>query len=403
MRNSRLYLALFAILIIFNGNMAVRMLKQPITTTDTTSTTTTDVAADVTPVLTEEELAIQQANSDLLADRLAAFNAESSVSADSQPLAVGLDLGHPVKTVKIIEFFKMEDGKKCFSDVGVSSEGIIIGVGLGDDEIYEYNLPEDKFVAIKTDIHISNKWRVDINYDGVIYFITRCGDTYYIDCERRVVKLPGCAIDIGAGRQGDVYKLGCEHNDKCKLPTLPGDNDRHKPSSPHVYKLICSCTCKCCDRRCKVFIKKYHHEICEPAEKKICYWARLPNDIFKRGKLVEFTRIDVNLEGEAITTDGEDNIYAFVGKDENKFKKIFDAPRGTKDINDIAACNNGSILFITDDATYIVKSENSAEKIKETKFNTSLGGTDISCGPYELGTLIHRKLMYTLARPNYSS
>ena len=416
MKSLKVYLALFALFLVFNSNLALKKFKAPEDKAPEKPAVEKVVIEDddLPSTLSVEDKFVEdsfQAESKLRSEEKSAIcerdEKNQQISEELRVASKGVFCPKPHTTIKKLEFFKMGHGKYCFSDLGVNSEGITIGVGLDVSVLYEYSFAEDFFVAIKTDFEVSNLWRVDINYDGIIYAITRCGDTYYLDCERRWVKLPGCAIDIAAGRTGDIYKIGCEENSRCREPKIPGVEDEHhdkSPSSPHIYKLVCNCSCKCCDRRCKVFIKKYHYQVCEPAEKKLCYWIRLPNNLVEKfgfeNKLVEFTRLDVNISGFPIATDGK-NIYEFYGNDTNKFKKIYGSIFSRKEINDVASDNNGFNFFITDDKTYILNN-GEAIAIKQDGRYPYKGGSDISAGPYGIFSFIHSKLMYTVAKMEYN-
>ena len=358
-----IYLALFALMLAFNGSLAAKLRISEKTVES--AITTLDPTVTVEPQ-TEDQ------------------NTSSTFGLASTP--------------KKLEFFKMNQGIICFSDLGVNSEGIMIGVGL-DNILYEYSFAEDVFVSMEVEYEVSSMWRVDINYDGIIYVITRCGDTYYLDCERRWVKLPGCAIDIGSGRSGEIFKIGCEKPEVCQAYTILA-----KPSSSLVFKLICTCNCKCCDRRCKAFIKKYHFITCEIAEKRICHWIKLPNDIKDSlGFPVEFTRIDAKFTGFPIVTDGLGRVYEFFGGDENKFKLIYTTPSVFSAINDIASDNDGNDFFSTNFASYIITSDISETRIVDTNLLFK-GASDISVGPYGMITFIGNtdNFMYTNSKLGFN-
>lgn len=378
MKTSKVYLALFAFLLAFNVSLSAKLRQDP----------------QPTPTTTEEPKVVDQTAEPVkpLADATPVSGEVLSTKA--------FGFGGST-TIKKLEF-KLLDSNLCFSDLGVNSEGIIVAIGL-DGLLYEYAFAEETFHVIKTDIEISNMWRIDINYDGIIYVITRCGDTYYLDCHRRWVKLPGCAIDIGAGRSGEIFKLGCGKPKDCH-PVAHGILGEKKPSSRHVYKLICSCNCKCCDRRCKVFLKKYEYKTCELAEKRICYWIKLPNDT--KGydnKPVKFTRIDAKFTGFPIVTDGDRTIYEFIGGDENVFKKIYQAPSFFTDINDIASDNDGNDFFCTNIACYIVTGSSSETRIVDYQLKFK-GASDVSVGPFGMISFISNvdKKMYTVAKVGFN-
>jgi hypothetical protein len=384
-----IYLTLFAIILVLNGSLAAKLrvsektVESVVVTLDPNATLEPTVTVVTPPASTDAPTTT--------VDATATVAPQTEDSTVSQTFGFG-------STPKKLEFFKMNQGKICFSDLGVNPEGIIIAVGL-DNELYEYAFAEDVFVSMEVEYEISNMWRVDINYDGIIYVITRCGDTYYLDCERRWVKLPGCAIDIGAGRSGEIYKIGCEKPEECKASTFPV-----KPSSPFVFKLICICTCKCCCRRCKFFIKKYHYKTCEPAEKRFCYWINLPNDVKDTfGNTVKFTRIDAKFTGFPIVTDGLKRVYEFFGGDENKFKLIYTTPLNFSPINDIASDNDGNDFFSTKIASYIITGATSQTRIVDTR-SLFKGASDISVGPYGMITFIgiNDKKMYTVSKLGFN-
>jgi hypothetical protein len=392
MKTFKIYLALFAMFLAFNGSLAGKLSKlrqepdaaqvaNPVSNND--SNNDNNNKDNNAPIVNNPN-----PGNPLNANNVLATNPEEG---NENPTKFGTFF--PSVTEHLPVFTELSNDI-CFSDLGVNSEGIIIGVGL-DNNLYEYAFAENVFVALKTEYEISNLWRVDINYDGIIFVITRCGDTFYLDCKRRWVKLPGCAIDIGAGRSGEIYKIGCDSPSLCGAPIVPGTSVR--PSSPHVYKLICTCNCKCCDRRCKVFIKHYHYKTCEPAEIRVCHWIKLP--VLKVGGVaVKFTRIDAKFTGHPITTDGDRTVYEFFGGDENVFKPIYQAPSIFSDINDIASDNYGNDFYSTNFASYIITGASS-----ETRIVNSLGlsrpASDISVGPYGMISFIRTtdRHMYTVA------
>jgi len=382
MKNMKIYLAIFAISLVLNASLAAKIKK----------TTQGPGGPDAPP----QEIPSNTTNGTL---------PNLELPEVARALGVGPIFGTApppppaTTTTEVIPVFTKLDNTLCFSDVGVSSEGIIVGAGL-DGVVYEYAFAEEAFHALVPDYQVSNIWRLDINYDGIIYVITRCGDTYYLDCEKRWVKLPGCAIDIGAGRSGEIYKIGCEESSTCSAPNLPCNGER---KSPYVYKLICSCNCKCCDRRCKVFLKKYEYKTCEPAEKRICYWIKLPLLIRENGNFVEFTRIDVKNTGFPITTNGSKNVYEFKGGDVNEWESIyFGNNRGP--ILDVASDNEGNDFFSDSNGSYIITGATSATEITTTLFPNGKGASDLSAGPYGIISFIEKTTssLFTTAKQNYN-
>ena len=109
-------------------------------------------------------------------------------------------------------------------DIGVSSRGDLYSVSL-DGKLYQYNFISNTWAnMLNSDnqyIYIS---RVAVSYDGTPYIITQSGETYYNNCDREWVRLQGCAIDIGIGKNGDIYKIGCDSQE----------------NGFGIYKLICN-------------------------------------------------------------------------------------------------------------------------------------------------------------------
>jgi len=421
MKFLKLYAAIFGALALFNGNLALKMRApedQKVVSEVAQITAIPDIKANAVEANNGSAIDVKSHYVEDLKIE-AAVNEEASLakqeinkakaqkeelkrdtSDESRVAQNGVLFGTGMGTKETVKelIYTLMSRTICFSDLGVNSEGIIVGVGL-DSELYVYDFANAIFVKLETEYHIANLWRVDINYDGVIYVVTRCGDTYYLDCELRWVKLPGCAIDIGAGRSGEIHKLGCDHKGACTLPEILGGLTT--PSSNHVYKLICSCNCKCCDRRCKIFIKKHTYKTCEPAEKRVCYWIRLPNDILDGFKEQEFTRIDTKITGFPIVTDGK-KIWEFIGGDENRFpQKPIYTHYGHGTIKDIATDNDGNIFFATEFKIYILLENGQAKHIKPTS-GSEMGASNISVGPYGMFSFINRKFMYTTAIQGYN-
>ena len=372
-QTKKIYLAIFAIFALFNGNFALRKMK---------SETKIEKVSRENPQKSHE--------------RLDALNSLAAVTADSESKSSNLGLfgstlgNEPFKDVKVT---KIADDQS-YTDIAVNSEGQIVTIGI-DGSLLEYKFATDEWEEIKGDIDISNLYRVDVGYDGIIYVVTRCGDTYYLTCDRKWIKLPGCAIDIGAGRGDEIYKIGC-HKDKsmtnyCKKGET---SDKIDDESPFVFRLICKCDCRCCRRGCKKFVK--FTPTCEhDLEKKQCFWLKLPNNLTKKSEVrdsngltaskidfIEFTRIDVDFSGFPIVTD-EKNIYKFVGGDKNVFKKVFDLDNKDETINDIAGDNYGNIFFITNKNSYIlVRGKDDYEKAEPLNKSKSYSGFNISVGPY---------------------
>lgn len=288
---------------------------------------------------------------------------------------------------------------KClkFHDIGVNPEGHIVTIG-SNGKLYEYLFDLDHFELIEGDFDLYNLRRVDIGYDGLIYVVNYSGDTYYLSCNRYWAKLPGCAIDIGTGRGGEVVKIGCdgycddlENKENCPIHSEDVNSIIEK-KSPHIYKLHCKCDCRCCRRRCNVFIK--HVFTCEKDIDRKCYWIKYPvgpTCYHHKHYPMDFTRIDVNANGHPMVIGVCEihsikyyYLYQMIGNHENVFKTVVD--KTTHKLSDLCGDNYGNILYIRNHKAYIYDKDYS----KLIGFLND-DATNISCGPYGLPTVTTKK------------
>lgn len=252
------------------------------------------------------------------------------------------------------EFKKI--GCDSYSDLGVNPEGLIVTAGI-DGGVFEFKFVEERFEEIPTDQKL-NISRLDINYNGIIYAITRCGDTYYLTCYGKWVKLPGCAIDLGSGRAGEIWKIGCK-----KYSDLESFSHSHHQKSPEVFRLMCNYHNIC--HKCKKFVKRTFN--CDKDENiGTCHWIRLPKLVFEKigsEKFIpEFKRIDVNPLGYPVVTDG-DKIYEYDGETAG-YLTLFDNPN-RKEIFDVTSDNYGNTLFVDGKDTFIIKKGTTTAKAIE--------------------------------------
>ena len=249
------------------------------------------------------------------------------------------------------EFLKI--GSHSYSDLGVNPGGLVVTAGI-DGGVYEFKFTEERFEEILTDIRLEIS-RLDINYNGIIYAITKCGDTYYLTYNGKWIKLPGCAIDLGVGRAGEVLKIGCKKY-SADLEIL--NNSNHKKSS-EVFRLVCDNQQIC--PKCKLFVKRTFN--CDKDENiGTCHWIRLPKFVTLENtkKIIpEFKRIDVNPLGNPVVTDG-DNIYEYDGE-KSEYIKLFENTN-KYNINDVTSDNYGNTLFVDGNNTFIIKKGTSVAK-----------------------------------------
>jgi hypothetical protein len=287
-------------------------------------------------------------------------------------------------------------GRDKFNDVGVNSEGVIVAIGT-DGKLYLYQFDLNIFEEIQGDFRLHNLRRVDIGYDGLIYVVNYSGDTYYLSCNRYWVKLPGCAIDISAGRGHEVNKIGCNDycdplgSHACNLPSESNPNPCPiENESPYTYKLICKCDCRCCRRKCNLFVK---YTLCDCKKKDIdreCYWLKYPNgpvyyDV--TWKLCTFSRIDTHNSGYP-TVIGQCNnvnkLWQFIGSGVNRYTEL---RSGNRKFRDVCSDNLGNIFYILNNTPiastslatiYIYRTGNSSDGF----VTANSVGYNLSCGPY---------------------
>lgn len=119
-------------------------------------------------------------------------------------------------------------------DVGVNFQGELYAAGL-DGFLYFYEFLANRWKKVVGDYELTSIKRVDVSYDGVPYVVTSCGDTFYLSCDNKWIRLPGCAKDIGAGRGGEIFKTGCDERE----------------GGFGIYRLFCKCECKNCYQGCQ--------------------------------------------------------------------------------------------------------------------------------------------------------
>lgn len=147
-------------------------------------------------------------------------------------------------------------------DIAVGSQGDIFTAGL-DKKVYYYDHVRNAFTEVDANglsPNLLGAVRISVGYDGTPYVITVTGETFYLSCDYKWVRLPGCASDISFGRGGEVYKTSCEQ----KSP-----NDKGFP----VFRLFCNCKSACCMNNCRRFRTKPSFQD-NLSENKKCHWFR---------------------------------------------------------------------------------------------------------------------------------
>ncbi len=228
-------------------------------------------------------------------------------------------------------------------DVGTGPEGDVYVVGV-DGKLYFYNFLANMFVLVGNN-EIPAIARVDVDADGTPYVICTCGQIYYLNCSNHWVQLPGCGTDIGVGRGGEVWKIGCDE----------------RAGGYGIWKLHCQCKCKCnSERSCTRFRPMYNISRLEHEEKK-CFWYRIEGGA---------TRVDVHPDGNpwVVTNDGV--VYGYDGVNWKRINGVLG--------RDITVSNEGMTLVAGLDAS-IYALQNAS-----TSTWVSLSGyaLEISAGPF---------------------
>lgn len=239
-------------------------------------------------------------------------------------------------------------------DIGVNSQGDIFIVGA-DSKLYEYEFATNSFIHIEGDFELTKIFRVDVAWDGIPYVITETGDTYYLSCDHKWMRLSGCASDIGTGRGGEVFKTGCDEREK----------------GYGVYKLFCSTSVTCDYRGCLNFRKKANYFFTHKESGRTCEWFRIDGNGVK---------IDVAPNGNPYVIDKHGEINLFDGIN---WRKVSTKVKGY----DITLSNEGVLFYIGQDAN-IYKSVN---EIEGKWLQLEGQGIAISSGPFGQPWIVSRE------------
>jgi hypothetical protein len=198
-------------------------------------------------------------------------------------------------------------GKDC----GVGSEGDTFIAGL-DGKLYKYQIITNTYTEVYGDNEMPFISKVDVDSDGTPYIVTnRGGQIYYLDCQNKWVRIQGCANDIGVGRAGEIWKIGCDSR-------LGGFG---------VWKLFCNRKCGCnCNRSCIRFSSLRYAPL-GTEQRKNCYWLRIEGG----GK-----RLDVDPNGNPWIVADNNSVYQYDGFNWKYVPGYF--------ANDIAISNDGTVF-----------------------------------------------------------
>lgn len=258
--------------------------------------------------------------------------------------------GHPeIAKMKATWF----DTKLKAKDLGVNSQGELYVVGA-DSKLYLYEFISNTYLHIEGHFELTKINRVDVSWEDIPYVITETGDTYYLSCDHRWMRLSGCASDIGIGRGGEVYKTGCDERE----------------SGFGIYKLFCSSNVNCGYNGCLNFRKPKTFEWTHKGSERECEWFRIDGNGVK---------IDVAPNGNPYVIDKNGEIQHFDGME---WRNI---PTKVK-AYDLSISNNGIVFYIGQDANiYKSQNENSG-----TWIQIEGEGVAISVGPLDHPWVVSR-------------
>jgi hypothetical protein len=180
---------------------------------------------------------------------------------------------------------QMNDMNFSAQDVAVGPQGTMMVIG-SDGRAYTYNSREAYFELIGGDSELPKLNRIVIDDDGTPYVVSECGgQAFYLDCSNKWVALPGCVRDIGAGKHGEIWAIGCDE----------------RVGGYGVWRLFCDSDCnyglgiRYCSRQKDSYIIK---------TKKNCHWYRIEG---------AGIRIDVDTRGNPWVVAENNMVYNYDG------------------------------------------------------------------------------------------
>ena len=117
----------------------------------------------------------------------------------SSPTVLGTCINSPWHSLRFIA-----------TAISISAQGDIYAVGK-DGRLYHFDFLDNAWTHISGDYDIGTITKVAVDVDGLPIVVCSNGNVYYININNmKWEKLPGCATDISVGRNGDVFKIGCD-------------------------------------------------------------------------------------------------------------------------------------------------------------------------------------------------
>lgn len=176
--------------------------------------------------------------------------------------------------------------KKQAIDLAVSNKGDFFIIDINGN-LLKYDFISNLYFAISKPF--INYKRVSVSSNGTPFVVSSSGDILFNDCRGNWKRLPGCALDIGVGDGGEIFKIGCEE----------------KKNGFSVHKLICSENFKNslfnCKRRDNFKCEECSNEYIEEKE---CNWFKIDGAGIRIAVSGEGHPVVVNLNGEILEYDG---------------------------------------------------------------------------------------------------
>lgn len=180
---------------------------------------------------------------------------------------------------------KMSELNFSANDISVGPDGTLMTIGL-DGKAYKYNSRENTFDLVGSDNEVPKFNRIVIDDEGTPYVVSECGgQAFYLDCANNWIALPGCVRDIGAGKNGEIWAIGCDE----------------RVGGYGVWRLFCDIDCsyglgiKNCSRLSNAYNK---------ITKKNCHWYRIEG---------AGVRIDVDTRGNPWVVADNNLVYHYDG------------------------------------------------------------------------------------------
>ncbi len=98
-------------------------------------------------------------------------------------------------------------------DLGVGLKGDMFVIGI-DKNLYFYEFRTNQFILIEKDLKLKDKnfLRLDVDNEGIPFVVTEDSEIFFYSETGKWMHLPGCARDIGIGKNQNLWKIGCNED-----------------------------------------------------------------------------------------------------------------------------------------------------------------------------------------------